>query len=243
MINNFDNYIELEDSYKFSMEIANIYKNRIEKLEQKYSRTAISYGYYTYAKQRWYSIYEEARKLNYLRNEILVNQKTNREMLEIILHYANNHQCHRNQKYNIRIVQDVAKKDIFGIITDDYKWEKVGNGNINYLVLLVKSTISDDEITNILNDTEIYEKYIKEGDIILIDKVYTKLNNQKNINAYLEKNTINVDKIRGINKVTDEFIREKLFEDYKANYYKNRVQTVYKDKKPKTKTKSKKEEH
>lgn len=223
MIDNFRSYAEFESSYKFIVELLNICQNRIIKLEEKFDHGNISYAYYTFEKQRYNGVCEEARKLEWLKDNILKNQKTNKEMIEIILEYAKRYQCYRSQNYSIRIVKDIDKKDISGTLTKDYKFENIQNSNVYYLVLLVKNIISNDKLGDILNDTKKYKEYIDNGDIICIDRV-KKLNCQANINTYLENKTINIDKIDGLSITTKEFIKEKLFADYVENYHKKETE-------------------
>ena len=236
LINNFNDYIELEDSYKRLMDIASICKINLDTLARKYDYGAVSYGYYVYEKKRLESICNEARIVKSLRDDIYKYQKTNGEMLKIILNYAKSHQCYRNQEYRIRVIQDTGSSDIYGISDNEKnEFQKIYKNQMPFFVLLVKDTINDTEIIEILNDSEKYNKHLQNGDIVLVDKTNSKLNNQNNFNAYLKKKTINLDCTRGINSNTMEFIKDELFRDYKKGYYEKESYKVSRNVKKKIK--------
>lgn len=213
MINNFANYNEFRLAYEYAEKRFNESEKRIKELTAKLEEGKISNQYYEFELRKHRKDKANFQKYERFYKEIFINQKTNAEMLQIILDCVND----KNNSYKIKIAK---QKKNYDLNLENLELEEIKLGYSNSLILLVRSEISEQFLSHIVRDYELYTKEIMEKDkIFLLDEIETPINTPAELKNYLnKKDNSYIYNIEKVNVDLADKIRAKLFNDYLVKY-------------------------
>ena len=219
MFKDFKNYDEFMLEYNMAKDNYNSYNRYLNIFSLK--STNINYksknsGRYEYLRSKVSEAKDTLTQYEELSEEMFYNQKTNGEMLDLILKVLNENVI-LNSRYSARIIT-VSSDNLSKVRIKDnieFKLDKGSNNNATSYILLVRNDFKNSKINETFNSSN-YAKYQKEGNIIELDKYNGSLDSESKLNSYLSQKTINIDNAKGMRSITIEIIKEELFNDYKA---------------------------
>lgn len=225
MFKNFKTYNDFMLEYEMAKNDLYSYNRCLNVLQRKNSYINCESGggsYSAHLREKVQEVSNKLREYDELSNEIFKNQKTNFDMIELILSLINN-EINIENRYSLRMVtventkmSEVRTKDSYSLKLDS----KTGNDITSY-ILLVKNSFKKNRITEIFHN-EKFDKYEKEGYIVELDKINGVIDNQTKLDSYLSQKTIDIDKIKGLKTIYIEVIKEKLFNEYKEKHSENK---------------------